>query len=87
MFIIFVTDRGRPLSRDQVAAIRIPNSSASLSCYAWMNSYFNLVGDIIPNKDEVHLEAIEIKEIYQEYVEVFFKIYPIIYIYCNYYNY
>ena len=74
MLIIFVTDRGRPLSRDQVAAIRIPNSRASLSCYAWMNFYFDLVGDIIPNKsDEVHLEAIDIKDIYQEYVEVFFK--------------
>jgi hypothetical protein len=59
------------LSREQVAAILIPNSPVSLSCYAWMDDYFKLVGDAIPNKEnEIHLEPVEIKEIYQEYVEV-----------------
>jgi hypothetical protein len=36
-----------------------------------MDDYFKLVGDAIPNKEnEIHLEPVEIKEIYQEYVEV-----------------
>jgi hypothetical protein len=34
--------------------------------YAWMSLFFDLMGDIQPNKKEIHLEAISQKEIYDE---------------------
>lgn len=37
-------------------------------CYTWLHNYFNLVGDNIPNSaGEIHLEPIEIKEVWKEY--------------------
>jgi hypothetical protein len=32
---------GPHLSREQLAAIKIPNSSESLNCYAWMKFHFS----------------------------------------------
>ena len=35
-----------------------------------MNYFFNLVGDVMPNTDqEIHLEPVLLKDVYQEYVE------------------
>ena len=34
-----------------------------------MKNFFNLVGDVIPNSDEIHLEACEMREIWKEYKE------------------
>ena len=50
--------------------LRIPNSTSSLNSYSWMYNHFNLVGDFIPNSNgEIHLEPIDIKEVWKEYVE------------------
>ena len=35
----------------------IPNGAKALSAYVWMKEIFKLIGDVQPNKDEVHLEA------------------------------
>lgn len=35
----------------------IPNGRKALSAYVWMKGLFRLIGDVQPNKDEVHLEA------------------------------
>ena len=61
---------GFELSRQDVAAANIPNSSVSISCYAWMARYFSLVGDEMPNSEEIHLESMHIKEIWEEYRDV-----------------
>ena len=61
--------RGRPLTRDQIASLVIPNTPTALTCFAWMDYFFRLVGDFIPNMDEIHLEPCQISEIYAEYVE------------------
>ena len=62
------TRRGLVLTTDMVAMLHIPNSPASFSCFAWMDSYFKTVGDCIPNSDgELHLEPITIKEVWTEY--------------------
>jgi hypothetical protein len=61
----------RFLDHQQVAALQIPNTIQSLSCYSWMASYFDLVGDKIPNRDkEIHLECITISEIFDEVMTV-----------------
>jgi hypothetical protein len=50
--------------------IHIPNTVVAFDCYVWMLNYFTLMGDCQPNRDnEVHLEPIEKKEIFKEYVE------------------
>ena len=59
---------GIHLSKEQVAAAKLPNSNTVLAAYGWMNEYFNLVGDMAPNRDgEIHLEPIKIVEVYNEY--------------------
>ena len=60
---------GIKLSRQQLAAARIPNSVVSVSAYAWMTRYFSLVGDDMSNRDEIHLEPTWIKDVWQEYVD------------------
>jgi hypothetical protein len=56
------------LSRKQLRALKIPNSLQSLSTVAWMNYYFKLMADNVPNAaEELHLEPIKKKDIYEEY--------------------
>ena len=45
------------LSNDQAAMMLIPNGEKSLSAYVWMKGIFKLIGDVQPNKEEIHLEA------------------------------
>ena len=45
------------LLNDQVAMMLIPNGEKSLSAYVWMKGIFKLIGDVQPNKEEIHLEA------------------------------
>ena len=40
-----------------------------LIAYAFLNYFFKLVGDYAPNSDEIHLEPMEIKDVYKEYEE------------------
>ena len=40
-----------------------------MDTYGWMDSYFQLVGDAMPNSNgDIHLEPITIKEVYNEYL-------------------
>ena len=56
------------LTRAQVRAMKVPNSLLSLSTVAWMNYFFKLMGDNVPNKvEELHLEPVKKQEIYAEY--------------------
>jgi hypothetical protein len=48
--------------------MQLPNTEESLTCYAWMRFYFDMVGDCEPNSDgEIHLEPCSIIDIYLEY--------------------
>ncbi len=58
---------GVQLSPQQIGALRVPNTVASLSCFAWMSSFFDAVGDRQPNHCEIHLEPTDIKEVHMEY--------------------
>jgi len=60
--------RGSYFSKQQLAAMIIPNTTASLSCYAWQHDHFDNVGDFMPNTDgEVHLEPTEMQSVWEEY--------------------
>ena len=45
------------LSNEQAAMMLIPNGEKHLSAYTWMKDIFKLIGDVQPNKEEIHLEA------------------------------
>jgi hypothetical protein len=61
------------LSVDQLGALLVPNTVASLSCFAWMRSFFESVGDKQPTGGkfeggEIHLEPTSILQVHSEYV-------------------
>ena len=58
---------GLKMTRQELAAARIPNSVASITCYAWLARYFSMIGDDMSNRDEIHLEPTWIKDVWEEY--------------------
>ena len=66
--IAFCKHFGIALNRRQIRALKIPNSMQSLSTVAWMNYYFKLMADNVPNiAEELHLEPVKKAAIYEEY--------------------
>jgi hypothetical protein len=61
---------GITLSFTQMAAMQIPNTEASLSCFAWMHTFFDMVGDKEPDREEIHLDAQPIRAIHDEYKDL-----------------
>ena len=62
--------RGLELTPERLAMLKLPDSAASFTCYAWMEIYFDLIGDRIPNQaHEMHIEPTEKEAIHEEYVE------------------
>ena len=56
------------LTRKQLRALKIPNSFSSLTAVAWMNYYFGLMADNVPNAaEELHLEPVKKHSIFEEY--------------------
>ncbi len=70
VFNQFADAVGVSISQKQLAAMQIPNTEASLTCFAWMHSFFDAVGDKEPDRIEIHLDAQPIRQIHKEYVEV-----------------
>jgi hypothetical protein len=58
---------GIALSNQHIGSLCVPNTVVSLSCFAWMQSFFESVGDAQPNHNEIHLEPCDIKTIHKEY--------------------
>jgi hypothetical protein len=91
----FAYEYGIHLTPEQCGSLRLTQTIPSLLCAAWMQYYFSLVGDQVPNSDhEIHLEPIPKKEVYKEYVfdmeflgdepvtmETFYKIWKNVYPY------
>jgi hypothetical protein len=48
---------GFEIATEQIAAALIPNGRKALSAYTWMARIFKLIGDVMPNSAEIHLEA------------------------------
>ena len=57
------------LSADDKALMLLPNSTESIDCYSWMRQYFNDYGEHVPNSDQIHLEHVPIKSIWEEYTD------------------
>ncbi len=62
--------RGVCLSESQLGALMVPNTVPSLTCFAWMKSFFDAVGDQQPNCSQIHLEPTNVKTVHAEYVQV-----------------
>jgi hypothetical protein len=60
------SDKG--LTKEQKASMLLKNSPIQLKAYAFLENYFNLIGDYQPNSsEEIHLDPVEKKKIYEEY--------------------
>jgi hypothetical protein len=51
-----------------MASLAVPNTPAALTLFAWLDDYFELVGEVAPNGHDVELEATPMDEIYDEYM-------------------
>ncbi len=76
---------GISLSQHMIAAMQVPNTQASLACFAWMHSFFDTVGDKEPDRLEIHLDAQPMRQIHEEYKEVMENLSEVSNLY--YYNY
>jgi len=66
---LYMRTHNLTLSLDQITAYKIPNNELNLNAYGWMYHYFNLVGDIQPNKkNEIHLEPCTVTSVFIEYL-------------------
>ena len=54
---------------ERLLVAKVPNTTRSEHLYTWMKGYFELIGDDQPALDEVHLDPIDKKDIYTEYVK------------------
>lgn len=63
------TSFGIQLSTMQISAMKVPNTEASLGCFAWMHMFFDLVGDKESQLCEIHLDPQPITTIHREYKE------------------
>jgi hypothetical protein len=61
---------GIVLSIEQIQALKVPNTFASLTAFAWMGSYFDACGEPQPNGNDIHLDPCTVKHIFEEYVIV-----------------
>ena len=67
--IQYATNINQNISQKQLTCLILPNSPVQLLASSWMERFFELVGDKIPNSNgEIHLEPITIKEIWEEYM-------------------
>ena len=65
----FAESYGIDLTNEQLGSLRLQQSIPSLICAAWMQYYFSLIGDQVPNSDsETHIDPITKKSIHEEYV-------------------
>lgn len=63
------TSNGCPLTRDQENMLIVSRSSAIFIAINWMERYFKLVGDVMPNTNgEIHLESCQYRDLYDEYL-------------------
>ena len=61
---------GLKFSVEDVTAVNIKHTATSVMTAVWMEHFFSLTGDSIPNSNgEIHLEKQEKKSIYKEYEE------------------
>lgn len=58
---------GIELTTTQLAALVIPNTTETLTCFAWLHTLFDAIGDKQPACAEIHLEPTNMLDIHKEY--------------------
>ena len=53
---------------DRLGIALLPNTEPAIHLYSWLDNHFKLSGDFQPNTGEIHLDPVEKKEVYEEYV-------------------
>ena len=54
---------------EKLCIAKLPNTETAHHCYNWLENYFKLCGDNEPNSNEIHLDTVNKKDIYEEYVD------------------
>jgi hypothetical protein len=56
------------VTKEQLAAMNLPNVPKYVHAYAWLSRYFYLVGDQQPNSEQIQLDPITVDELYKLYI-------------------
>jgi hypothetical protein len=60
---------GFEVNPQQLAAMKLPNTTKAAMAYGWLQYYFGLVGDCEPNKNgEIHIEYCTLSQVHKEYL-------------------
>jgi hypothetical protein len=62
-------DNGFTLSEKHKQALRLSREPSATTAFAWMHNFFEIVGDKMPNLNEIHLEPIFVRVVWEEYVD------------------
>lgn len=62
-------DNGFALSEQHKQALRLSREPSATTAFAWMHNFFEMVGDKMPNLNEIHLEPIFVRVVWEEYVD------------------
>ena len=57
------------LTTRQKALLYLPNTENAKFAYQWMDWYFDKYGCKVPNSDQIHLEHMDLKELWTEYFD------------------
>ena len=60
--------KGVDLTSHDRAMLCLPNTVKSQDAYHWMEYYFTSYGCRVPNSEQIHLDHVTFKELWQEYV-------------------
>lgn len=70
-------ENGRTLTKESALALKMADSPVLGLAQAWMSSFFDLVGDKAPNREEIHLDSFHtVHSIYSEYVASVNELFP-----------
>jgi len=60
---------GLEVTEDRLKVMVLAGTMESRECYEWMEDYFNIAGDHMPNSKEIHLENMKILTLYNKYLK------------------
>jgi len=61
--------KGIDLSPEQRAMMYLNNTTKAMDAYTWMDYFFNAYGCKVPNSEQIHIDYMEMKKLWEEYVE------------------
>ena len=61
--------QGEVLTPEQRAMLYLPNTVKSLDTYQWMDYFFTAYGCKVPNSDQIYVDHMEMKSLWEEYFD------------------